>query len=958
MKDELFGFQIEELNKLRAFSSLALKNYKECHIPQVISMQAPTGSGKTIIMAAFIESIFFGNENYEPQPDAVFVWLSDSPQLNAQSKQKIDLKADKIRLNQCVIIEDESFDMEELEDGHIYFLNTQKIGKSGNLCHYSDHRQYTIWDTIQNTAKNKSDRFYFIIDEAHRGSQGREASTATSIMQRFIKGKEELGLDQLPLLIGMSATAQRFNTLIGNTTSTLHKAIVSVNDVRDSGLLKDRILLEHPGENSASNEYSVLQAAVEDYRLKCLHWFQYCTHNHNAQVNPIMVVQVEAGNESIVSHSDLDAILATIEEKLGVQFREGQVVHAFGGYDEIRINGLTVHYKDPVAIADDKLIKVVFFKEALSTGWDCPRAETMMSFRKAVDSTYIAQLLGRMIRTPLGRRIKSDEFLNDVRVFLPCFDMEATKQIIAELSANEGENIPAAIDDDIPSMPTYKPYSIHVRKKEVVAPGQTSLDLDIDKKNESKNNDPSISYIFEQSEKGAENKVDVRSDEINEGIFTITAEEDKPGYNETTVQSQFIDETNMKVGNTSEVNQVNTAYKKESFFNNIDRESIVKFINKSGFLTYDVKTVKIAEYLESLYKLSGLLTRTGIYSNASLEVENALIKQMHSYIEELKKDDTYREKVKEVLQFKLQIQIFDVFGETIDEQPEANLFMLADSDLDRQLQLADAKLGSYGLVNAYGKDYYNPDNENEYKVDCILFVIDNENIIKLQNYAKEKFHELNDKFRRVLAQNNIVDNVQDQYNKIVSNGDVVSKHNFLLPENIIFKVDESGDLYDDHLFADEFGQAKIKLNTWEKEVLEEEQSRDDFICWLRNPSRVNWAFCLHYLDGDKETPFYPDFLIVRKDDLNPNGYIVDVLEPHNPAFADNLGKAKALAKYAQDELKIGRVQLIRQSKNMAGNTKYKRLDMSKGETRDKVLKCMSIEELNHIFDTDGFFDKN
>jgi len=37
---------------------------------------------------------------------------------------------------------------------------------------------------------------------------------------------------------------------------------------------------------------------------------------------------------------------------------------------------------------------VVFFKMNLSTGWDCPRAETMMSFRNASDYTHIAQLLG------------------------------------------------------------------------------------------------------------------------------------------------------------------------------------------------------------------------------------------------------------------------------------------------------------------------------------------------------------------------------------------------------------------------------------------------------------------------------------------------------------------------------------------------------------------------------------
>ena len=89
MKDELFGFQREEFNKVRQFPKIALENYKNLNVPQVISMQAHTGSGKTIIMAAFIEEVFFGNVNYEPQPNAILVWLSDSPQLNEQSKQII-----------------------------------------------------------------------------------------------------------------------------------------------------------------------------------------------------------------------------------------------------------------------------------------------------------------------------------------------------------------------------------------------------------------------------------------------------------------------------------------------------------------------------------------------------------------------------------------------------------------------------------------------------------------------------------------------------------------------------------------------------------------------------------------------------------------------------------------------------------------------------------------------------
>ena len=122
---ELFPFQKQAVNEMRLRVAMALNNYRMLKIPQVVSLQAPTGSGKTIIMSALIEDIFYGSEQFTEQPEAIFVWLSDSPQLNEQSKQKIELKADKVRMDQCVVISDESFDREILEDGHIYFLNTQ-----------------------------------------------------------------------------------------------------------------------------------------------------------------------------------------------------------------------------------------------------------------------------------------------------------------------------------------------------------------------------------------------------------------------------------------------------------------------------------------------------------------------------------------------------------------------------------------------------------------------------------------------------------------------------------------------------------------------------------------------------------------------------------------------------------------------------------------------------------------
>ncbi|MBQ4431560.1 MAG: DEAD/DEAH box helicase family protein, partial [Synergistaceae bacterium] len=273
---ELSSFQARAVREIHQKANMAHDSYEKYHVPQVISLQAPTGSGKTVMLATFIEDVYYGTEEFAEQPDAIFVWLSDSPALNEQSMQKIIRKADRIRPGQCEMISDESFDRRTLDDGHIYFLNTQKIGKSGNLVRHSDMRQHTIWETIENTASEKPGQLYFVIDEAHRGMQGRDAGKATTIMQKFIKGSPTDRLSPVPVIIGMSATAARFETLVaGNTSSTLHKVIVSPADVRYSGLLKDRIIINYPQDSSRRNDMAVLHAAADEWRVKCEHWKQY-----------------------------------------------------------------------------------------------------------------------------------------------------------------------------------------------------------------------------------------------------------------------------------------------------------------------------------------------------------------------------------------------------------------------------------------------------------------------------------------------------------------------------------------------------------------------------------------------------------------------------------------------------------------------------------------------------------
>ena len=70
---ELFPFQQQAVNEMRLRVAMALNNYRMLKIPQVVSLQAPTGSGKTIIMSALIEDIFYGSEQFTEQPDAIFV---------------------------------------------------------------------------------------------------------------------------------------------------------------------------------------------------------------------------------------------------------------------------------------------------------------------------------------------------------------------------------------------------------------------------------------------------------------------------------------------------------------------------------------------------------------------------------------------------------------------------------------------------------------------------------------------------------------------------------------------------------------------------------------------------------------------------------------------------------------------------------------------------------------------
>lgn len=954
VKVELFPFQKRALADIRMKTAEAMGSYHRTHAPQVVSFTAPTGAGKTIIMASLIESIFFGDENYAEQPGSIIVWLSDSPQLNEQSKQKIDTKADKIRLGQCITISEDSFDQEVFYDGHIYFLNTQKLSTTSKLTKNGDGRTYTIWQTIANSIHDKSDRLYFIIDEAHRGMHGREASKATTIMQKFIKGSNKDGIPSIPVVIGMSATTQRFNTLVEGTASTIHKCVVTADEVRSSGLLKDRIVITYPEEDAINNDMAILQAAADDWKEKWEHWTQYCYEQHYAYVNPILIVQVLNGSGKKLTDTDLDDCLSKIEERTGIKFEPGQVVHTFGQTTaDIRVNGLDVRYEEPSRIADDRNIRVVFFKENLSTGWDCPRAETMMSFKHANDATYIAQLLGRMIRTPMQMHIEVDDVLNDVHLYLPYFNEDTVKDVVEALQNSEGGEIPTNIFGESIAGKKFVTLTVKHRKnrQSTPLPGQITWDgfFHGDSKQSVENSSISTETL-EKSE--STEKVDTDTQDCQQKIRDSEQTQVASGRkanDDKTIEG--VSPVSDSIQDTMDISS--SCINEEASEDLFDREAIMKFINDAGLLSYNVRSLRINDYLKSLYKMAHLLTMSGLWREAIRVVQSEIADMIYAYVQELKAKKQYEDLVLQVKQFKLATQIFDAFGETVDNYSVHDLFTTTDTDIDRQFRIADIKLGNEGIGMFYGNKYMNNADPNGFKVDVILFVADGECMIKLYQYAENRFHSMNDDYRRYFA-TIASESIRKQYDRVVSDGDVVSKHNFRLPETIQIPHESGGSEYRDHLFVSEVtGIAKLKLNPWESGVLEEERAQQDFVCWIRNPSRGSWALCIPYeIDGETK-PTYPDFIIVRADKVL--GYVIDILEPHNPEYKDNLGKAKGFAEYARQNPGVGRIQLIRMGKDAAKNKRFKRLDMSKSAIRDKVSHAMSNDELDHIFDTDGFF---
>jgi type III restriction enzyme len=440
MKILLKEFQEVNVDKLVRQMRVAARDSRSGDL-QSVALSSPTGSGKTAMLTAAIELLLKGDDDSGPMPDATFLWITDQPELNEQTYRKM-LSTSSVLSPETLVVIDATFDRETFKPGGVHFLNTQKIGKEKSLVSSGDKRTYTIWETIENTVAAKPGKFFVIIDEAHRGMQEstRARNEATSIIQKFIKGSTG-EIPAMPVIVGISATPKRFHALIEGTERTSRSVNVEPEDVRTSGLLKETITLFRPKQHQPT-DMTMLRSAAKSLLTFTKQWADYCAAQGTMCVRPILVVQVQdAGATDEVSKTDMAEAIGVLSEELGSPPSDA-FAHAFQEGTKVTIGDRELRYLSPSNIDEDPDVRAVFFKTSLNTGWDCPRAEVMMSFRTAVDATLIAQLVGRMVRTPLARSVVDFPLLNTVSLYLPHYDKKGLDDVISRLSSPDADLMP------------------------------------------------------------------------------------------------------------------------------------------------------------------------------------------------------------------------------------------------------------------------------------------------------------------------------------------------------------------------------------------------------------------------------------------------------------------------------------------------------------------------------------
>ncbi|MFB9163366.1 DEAD/DEAH box helicase [Arthrobacter psychrochitiniphilus] len=881
MKFKLRGYQAKAKRQILEDISDGINRYQISDGARVTAVQltAPTGSGKTVIASAVIEAALFGSEDVLGQPDWTFLWVSDDPSLNEQTSRKFLTASDKISHGTIEIIES-SFDQKVLDPGKIYFLNVQKLSSSGKLVKEGgDTREYSFWSTLTNTIQSRPDKFVVMIDEAHVGMK-MERSRDT-IVSRIIGGAKT-GRPAAPVIVGITATPKRFEKAMDSIDRRVIPTKVAVEEVQQSGLLKDGLVLSSPEAPGASfNESALLRHAVATTLKYEKTWKEYSEVESEPQVLPALVVQVV--NTSANEADELAGIVTTIMESWP-GLKSVNICHTFSDHKTLVAGPYNIAYSNPEDIQDDLDIRVVLCKQAITTGWDCPRAEVLLSYRKVEDQDAITQIVGRMIRTPLARRVEKNEALNYVHCFLPRFNKAGVKQIADRLR----------LGDD-----SFRQEWIHPQGEDNEAPQETLP-------------------IFPSTEETlASSPVAERATTFNTGLF---AERSRQQAAEDQTKPLLDDEGDVVPPNVStlpvqvEDEPIKVAHdpdadsdKDTGGMSVITQEAVTLLRNPmldggvfdlvSELRSYVIPSFQYRSQVERLKSFATLITGGGpsaILQGAARMSNERLLAVLREARLQLDASEKFEQEETKLAHFLIENQVTTLFegGQVleIDAQEEVEM---DSKGIEHLYSQAGRRIGK-SMADSYLNERLSADGDVYTAMMSVAVVAYQPNVKdRLEKVANETILEWFKEYQTEINKSSAT--LKAQLDEIRSEATDPEPTVITLPINKPFPVAEI--VWPKHLLSSESGHYPVKLNEWEVHVLNSELQDGNCIGWYRNPNYGSASLTIPYSMNGKYRGLTPDFIFFHQ---TSDGIVASILDPHAQSLSDSVPKLKGMAKYALD----------------------------------------------------------
>lgn len=344
--------------KLKEFQLNAVKSLFEAMDKPArdIILKSPTGSGKTIILT------YFMHQYIQSFPKTVFVWLTPGKgNLEEQSKAKMDKY---IHASQTKLLPDVM--TAGFEENDSAFINWEKLTKKGNNA-LKDSERTNFLEHIQH-ALDSGLRFVVIVDESHQNNTVK----ADEIIQYFHTDK----------IIRCSATPK------GIKNAEIIE--IAEADVIAEGLIKKLLVIneDFPQKVETESQTGFLLERAYDKQRKLRAAFL----SAGKDINPLIVVQIP--NKSEVLQDEVERWFET----QGVTFENGQLAVWLSDRHE-NLEGIEENDAQSVA---------VIIKQAVATGWDCPRAHILVKLRDNMDETFEIQTIGRIRRMPEAKHYNSD----------------------------------------------------------------------------------------------------------------------------------------------------------------------------------------------------------------------------------------------------------------------------------------------------------------------------------------------------------------------------------------------------------------------------------------------------------------------------------------------------------------------------------------------------------------------